>query len=355
MPEDSALYKQILDNLSTATLLMDANLCLTYINPAAEALLEVSAARVMGFPVSDFFSENGKPIEGLRNAMTNHSPFTKRQALLRLPTLHEITVDYTVTPISGKQHSMVMEILPLDRLLQISQEESLLTSQQTSRMLVRGMAHEIKNPLGGLRGAAQLLAKELPSEELKDYTNIIIAEADRLRNLVDQMLGPRQAPDMVPVNIHEVLERVYTLIDAETQGSVKLQRDYDPSIPDITGDKEQLIQATLNIVRNAMQALQDQDNAVITIKTRPLRQFTIGNERHRLVCRIDIEDNGPGIPAYIAQNIFFPMVSGRPEGTGLGLSISQSIISQHHGLIKCESEPGRTTFSIFLPLEPQHE
>ena len=219
---------------------------------------------------------------------------------------------------------------------------------------MRGLAHEIKNPLGGIRGAAQLLARELPDEGLRDYTNVIIEEADRLRNLVDRMLGSNKLPSLAMTNIHEVLERVASLIEAEAQGSITLVRDYDPSIPDLLIDREQLIQAVLNIVRNALQALSAQSDlrlGRISLRTRTLRQFTIGHTRHRLVVKMEIIDNGPGIPPALQETIFYPMVSGRPDGTGLGLAITQNIISQHQGLIECESHPGHTVFSIFLPLD----
>ena len=220
--------------------------------------------------------------------------------------------------------------------------------------LVRGLAHEIKNPLGGIRGAAQLLARELPEESLKDYTNVIIEEADRLRNLVDRMLGSNKLPSLAMTNVHEVLERVCSLVEAESQGCITLVRDYDPSIPDVLIDREQMIQAVLNIVRNAMQAISGQNElrlGRISLRTRAMRQFTIGHVRHRLVSKIEIIDNGPGIAPELQETIFYPMVSGRPDGTGLGLAITQNIISQHQGLIECDSHPGHTTFSIFLPLE----
>ena len=251
--------------------------------------------------------------------------------------------------------ALVLEIQPLDRMLRISREEGIFSSQQNTRALVRGLAHEIKNPLGGLRGAAQLLARELPDIALKDYTNIIIEEADRLRNLVDQMLGPHKVPEKKPLNVHEVVERVRHLLEAETQGQIHFVRDYDPSIPDLLGDKEQLIQAVLNIVRNAVEAMngmaQKPPRPTILLRTRSLRQFTIGTQRHRLVAKIDIIDNGPGVPPDLLETIFLPMVSGRSDGTGLGLSISQSIINRHNGLIECHSQPGNTTFSLYIPLE----
>jgi two-component system nitrogen regulation sensor histidine kinase GlnL len=351
-----SLHTDILDNLQTAILLVNPDLSVRYINSGAEALLEISGNRVIGEPISALFKEDEQAF--LQDAINNSSAFTKRENQLQLADGRTITVDLAVTPIfSGNRVSaLIMELQPLDRLLRISREEGMLSAQQNSQALIRGLAHEIKNPLGGLRGAAQLLAKELPEEHLTDYTNIIIEEADRLSNLVNRMLGSHNLMKMQPLNIHEVLERVKSLIDAETAGSIHIVRDYDPSIPDINGDKERLIQAILNIVRNAMQSLLNRDEnndskPTITLKTRTLRQFTIGPKRHRLVCKVDIIDNGPGIPEDLAETIFLPMVSGRADGTGLGLSISQSIITHHQGLIECNSEPGCTVFTLFIPLE----
>lgn len=234
----------------------------------------------------------------------------------------------------------------------------MLASHQAMRKLVRGVAHEIKNPLGGIRGAAQLLERELPDAELKEYTRVIIEEADRLRVLADRMLGPRRLPTLRTVNPHECVERVVRLLEAEADGRVSIVRDYDPSLPDIEADPDQLIQAMLNIGGNGLQALLENPSKhppVLLFKTRPMRQFTIGAKRHRLVLRIDIQDNGPGIPAELKQSIFYPMVSGRAAGNGLGLSIAQDIIHQYNGLIECDSYPGRTLFSIYLPLEKPHD
>lgn len=342
------LHAQILDSLKTATLLIENDLTVSYLNPAAEALLEASGNKVLGEPVTNLFSET----DGLLDSLNNNDAFTKRETQLNISSGQQITVDCAVTP--ADKGRMVMELQSLDRLLRISREEGLIISQENTQELIRGMAHEIKNPLGGLRGAAQLLASELHSEELTDYTNIIIEEADRLGNLVDRMLGSNKLLNIQPINIHEILERVKALIAAETSGSIIIDRDYDPSIPEIEGDKEQLIQATLNIVRNAMQALQsgsDFGPPTITLKTRSMRQLTIGTIMHRLVCRVDIIDNGPGIKDSILNKIFLPMISGRAEGTGLGLAISQSIINHHKGLIECASEPGHTVFSLYIPLE----
>ena len=352
---NDALHRLLLDNLTTAVLLLDAELRLQYMNPAAEMLLAVSGQRNHGQFISELFTESAEALSALRQAVSQAHPFTKREAHLTSLNGQSLVVDYAVTPILSRGTTLLLlEVHPRDRLLRISKEEAQLSKQETTKMLVRGLAHEIKNPLGGIRGAAQLLARELPATELRDYTDVIIEEADRLRNLVDRMLGSNKLPSLAMTNIHEVLEHVASLIEAECQGSIILVRDYDPSIPEVLMDREQMIQAVLNIMRNAMQALAGQNDlglGRLTLRTRTLRQFTIGHIRHRLVARIEIIDNGPGIPAELQNTLFYPMVSGRPDGTGLGLAITQNIISQHQGLIECESHPGHTVFSIFLPLE----
>jgi len=358
MNRDSA-YKQLFDSLSTAVIVVDGNLHLQHLNPAAEVLLAVSAARVTGEPITSFFHESESAVTALLDANKQSLSYTKRRAHWQLVNGEKLTVDYTVTPL-GDSASLLLEIQPLDRLLRISRDESLIAAQETTRNLVRGMAHEIKNPLGGIRGAAQLLSRELPNAELTEYTNVIIEEADRLRNLVDRMLGPNQPMQCEALNIHEVLERVASLIKAENKDALSIIRDYDPSIPDVQADKEQLIQATLNIVRNAMQALTENppsggQNGTITLRTRVQRHFTVGTLYHPLVCRIEIEDNGPGISDKFIKEIFYPMISGRAEGTGLGLAISQQLVSQHQGLIECESVPGCTRFSIYIPMTPQDQ
>ncbi|MBI6953210.1 nitrogen regulation protein NR(II) [Pseudomonas sp. B21-023] len=355
MTISDAQHRLLLDNLTTATLLLNAELRLEYMNPAAEMLLAVSGQRSHGQFISELFTESAEALNSLRQAVEQAHPFTKREAQLTSLTGQSITVDYAVTPILHQgQTLLLLEVHPRDRLLRITKEEAQLSKQETTKMLVRGLAHEIKNPLGGIRGAAQLLARELPEDGLRDYTNVIIEEADRLRNLVDRMLGSNKLPSLSMTNIHEVLERVCSLVDAESQGGITLVRDYDPSLPDVLIDREQMIQAVLNIVRNAMQAIGAQNElrlGRITLRSRAVRQFTIGHVRHRLVARIEIIDNGPGIPAELQDTLFYPMVSGRPDGTGLGLAITQNIISQHQGLIECESHAGHTTFSIYLPLE----
>lgn len=355
MTSNDALHRLLLDNLTTATILLDGELRLEYMNPAAEMLLAVSGQRSHGQFISELFTESPEALTSLRHAVAHAHPFTKREAQLTSLTGQSLTVDYAVTPIINRGETLLLlEVHPRDRLMRITKEEAQLSKQETTKLLVRGLAHEIKNPLGGIRGAAQLLSRELPDESLKDYTNVIIEEADRLRNLVDRMLGSNKLPSLSMTNIHEVVERVCNLVDAESEGRIILVRDYDPSIPELLIDREQMIQAVLNIVRNAMQALNGQNDqrlGRITLRTRTIRQFTIGHTRHRLVCKLEIIDNGPGIPADLQETMFYPMVSGRPDGTGLGLAITQTIISQHQGLIECESHPGHTAFSIFLPLE----
>lgn len=351
-------YKSILDNLTTALIVVDSSLRIEYLNPAAESMLETSLSRVRQLRLAGLLLETDQSLNTLQAAVETGQTYTRREAEFMLASGSRLTVDYSVTPFGADSGRLLLEIQPRDRLLRISREEDLLTQQETTRILVRGMAHEIKNPLGGIRGAAQLLDRELSDDGQKEYTQVIIAEADRLRGLVDRMLGPNRALRLAPTNIHEVLERVRTLLEAESRGRLNFRRDYDVSLPEFPGDKEQLIQAFLNIARNAMEAAFEYRDSpcsseppTITFRTRVLRQFTIGQKRHRLVCRVDIIDNGPGIAPELLQNIFYPMISGRANGTGLGLSITQSIIGQHHGLVECESEPGKTDFIIFLPLE----
>lgn len=350
------LHTDILDNLKTAILLLDPDLSVSYINSAAEALLEVSGNRIIGEPLHHLFTEQQSEAPSLLESIQETKAFTKREAQLQLTGRHTITVDCAITPISQDNEiaAFIMELQPLDRLIRISREESILSSQENSQELIRGLAHEIKNPLGGLRGAAQLLARAMPDDSLNEYTNIIIEEADRLGNLLDRMLGSNSLLDLQTLNIHEVLERVAALISAEANGSIHIARDYDPSIPELIADKERLIQATLNIARNAMQVLQSHpeiEHPEITLRTRARRQFTIGTKRHRLVCHVEISDNGPGIPEELIQKIFLPMISGRADGTGLGLAIAQSMINHHKGLIECHSKPGCTTFELFIPLQ----
>ena len=361
-----AIYRRIVDNQNTTLLLFDDALRLSYINPAGEMLFAVSARRASRILAQDLLpGPMGEvAITAMRGALASGHPFTEHEFSLLLPVgsaghTHgrPITVDFTVTPVSDLQGTgLLVELVQVDRHLRIAREENLVAQHQAARAVVRGLAHEIKNPLGGLRGAAQLLERELSDESLKEYTRVIIGEADRLRNLVNRMLGPNALPQKALINIHHVLERVRSVVLADTpvgalnaaSTGMRIIRDYDPSIPDFQADQDQLIQAVLNIVRNAVQAIGDAGD--ITLRTRIQRQATINQQRYKLAVRVDIMDNGPGIPADMLESIFYPMVTGRPEGTGLGLSIAQSLINQHQGLIECTSRPGQTIFTLLLPL-----
>ncbi len=344
-----AVYRQVIEGLSSAVLLFDETLNLIYINPTGEMLFEVSAKRLSGLPLDNLLPKDPQLLERIINAAQTGHPFTEREIRLNLASVRSIKVDCTITPMLDvhEQKTLLIEFIHVERSLRISREETQLVQNNAIRALIRGLAHEVKNPLGGLRGAAQLLERELPNDSLREYTQIIIEEADRLRNLVDRMLGPNTLPQKQAINIHEVTEHVRHLIEAQAPTGIMIRTDYDPSIPEIFADRDQLIQAILNIVGNAVQAIKEYGS--ITIRSRTLRQFTIGNTRYKLVCNIDIIDNGPGIPAHMLDTIFFPMVTSRAEGTGLGLSLSQTLIQQHHGIILCESQPGSTTFSIVLP------
>jgi two-component system nitrogen regulation sensor histidine kinase GlnL len=340
----------IVDNLTTAVLVLDLEFRVRSLNPAAEALLDVSANQVGGMDVRQLLPEAKFFLAALSRIAAAGYPLTERDMQLVLPNAAVITVDCVMTPVSEPAASagILVEFLDLDRHKQISREEQLMSQNESARALVRGLAHEIRNPLGGLRGAAQLLDRELESEELKEYTRIIVHEADRLQTLLDRLLGPRTRLRKRAMNIHEVTEHVRALVEAEAPAGVVVDRDYDPSIPELDADPELLIQAALNVVKNAVQAVDGAGR--ILIKTRIHRQYTIGLRRHRLVVRVDVSDNGPGIPEQLKALIFYPMVTGRSDGTGLGLSIAQSLVNQHGGLIECHSEPGNTTFSILLPV-----
>ena len=342
----------VLDHLNTAVVLTDLHCRVLRINQAAEQILEISQNRALGRVLTRLVSIGDEDRRAIESAVREKRPFTKRQSQLFTSRQNPVTADFTVSPLHvGTRDYVLIEITELDRMLRINREENQMAAFDTTRQLARGLAHEIKNPLGGIRGAAQLLQQELDDESLREYTAVITKEADRLRNLVDRMLGPHTPPTFVSMNIHEVLERVVLLLQAESRGRINIIKDYDPSLPRIRGDLEQLIQAVLNISRNAMEALLESDTGVatITLRTRIHYRFTIGNLQHPLVCRIDIEDNGPGIPDAILEEIFYPMISGRACGTGLGLPIAQSVVTNHGGLIEYDSRPGQTLFSIYLP------
>lgn len=355
MIQGTDLYKQIVEGLTNTVLLLNSSLQLEYVNPAGEILFDMSCGRLEGTGIDDLFSGNRQLVSEIRQALKSGNPFTERELEITILNRRVITADCVVTPlldIKDKSNTdkrvMLIELNSLNHGMR-SRDDHAYAQSNAMRAMIRGLAHEIKNPLGGLRGAAQLLERELTDEDLKEFTNVIIGEADRLRNLVNRLLGPNTPPQRQRLNIHEVTEHVTQLLNADKPAKVKLVHDYDPSIPEIEADRDQLIQAILNISVNALRAVDGK--GTITYRTRAKRQVTIGQIRHKLVCQIDIIDDGPGIPEDMLETIFYPMVTNRADGTGLGLSISQSLVQQHNGIIQCKSKPGRTVFSVLLPID----
>lgn len=344
---------QIVENLTTAVVVVDPRLRVRVVNPAAEMLFEWSAKQMLGQPLQRLWPE----VESLLRETFQHSHSFSRRGLALPLSGRVLTVDLTVTPLmataadAGVQ-ALLLELNQIDRLRRLAQEEEIVDRHQAQRAVVRGLAHEIKNPLGGLRGAAQLLERKLTESE-REYTRIIIREADRLQALVDRLIGPNQPYLQTHVNIHQVFEHVRSLIQAEVGGDIHFHSDYDPSIPEFDGDPDQLVQAVLNLIRNAIEALAGRGS--IVLRSRIERQFTIGQRRHRLVLRAEVEDDGPGIPPALRETLFYPMVTGRANGTGLGLSIAQDIVRRHGGLIEYTSRPGRTIFTLFLPLRSGYD
>jgi len=342
-----------LDCLSTGTLVLDANGRIVYINPAAEALLGVSGALLVGESARQVFERSPELLNAIQTARSEQEVVIEYELDLVMGGHTALRVGCSVTPLEKPAHAMLIEMRAADPQLRIARLERARLQQEANRELLRNLAHEIKNPLGGIRGAAQLLEHELPRESLREYTQVIIKESDRLQSLMERLLTPHRMPRFGAVNIHEVLERVRSLILAETP-SVALRRDYDISLPEIHADSEQLIQATLNVARNAVQAMHGNGHGhgqgEIILKTRVARQITLESRRYQLGMRVEIIDNGPGIPDDIREQIFYPLVSGREGGSGLGLAMAQTLVAQNHGTIDCDSQPGQTVFSIFLPL-----
>ena len=343
--------EDVLDGLTTAVVALDEGLRVSMINSASEGLFEVSRRLALGAPVVEALPHLAAHASRLQRSLDASTGFIERETRLERGN-SAVTVDLTVTPfVVGRRPGLLLEMLPLDRHLRISRDELIQTQFDASRELIRGLAHEVKNPLGGIRGAAQLLEQEFPDSEHREYTRVIIREVDRLQNLVNRMLGPNRLPMKALLNIHELLEHVRQLVQAEAPAQIAVLRDYDPSIPEVVVDREQIIQAVLNILRNALQAIGSKKPGSITLRTRTRRQLTIGGLRHKLVVQIDIEDTGPGIAPDMLEKIFYPMVTTRAEGTGLGLPISQYLVHAHGGLIECRSRPGCTVFSLYLPIE----
>ena len=343
-----------LELLATAVVALDRSYVVRYANPAAEDLLDAGAKSLVGQPFLAFFAESAALEETLAEALAVHWSYRAQVVSYERPGREPLPLACVVTPVELVPTPLLIELRPIQEQLRLEREERLLVQQEASRELIRNLAHEIKNPLGGLRGSAQLLERELERPELREYTQVIIKEADRLQALLDRLLTPRRMVKPARVNIHEVLERVRSLVQAEFPEKISALRNYDPSVPELVCDTEQLIQAVLNVVRNAAQALLSDANSnrggVIVLRTRTARQVTIARRRHRLALELQVIDDGPGVPEDIQDRVFNPLVSGREGGSGLGLALVQTYVHNHGGVVEFDSHPGRTAFTILLPL-----
>lgn len=344
---------QSFDLLATLVTVVDRDGRVLFSNAALEDALGISRRSTLGSVFADAFTEPSQLQSALEGASGNEFAALRYDAWLRRVG-HEAMPVHVIVTRTDPGDEIVVEMVPLEQQARQDREERLMEQAQTNKELIRNLAHEIKNPLGGIRGAAQLLELEIDSPELTEYTQVIIHEADRLQSLVDRLLAPHRRPHLVgDVNIHEVCERVRSLILAEFPKGLRVLRDYDISIPEFRGDREQLIQTVLNIAHNAVQALSErivEGDAELTFITRVVRQITFGKQRYRLALELHVIDNGPGVPDSIKDRIFYPLVSGREGGSGLGLTLAQTFVQQHHGSIEVDSVPGRTDFKILIPL-----
>jgi len=336
--------------LSSGVILLDQHLLIVGINPAAENILGISQRRAQGESLLRLVDDEPEMRDILTRVVATGDHYANEMRLA--PTeIHndERIVDCRVSPVEADEACLLVEITDVTRRSQISRENALLIQHGAGRQMIRQLAHEIKNPLGGIRGAAQLLERQLDEAELREYTDVVISETDRLAALVDTLLGPGGPPNKQPVNVHELLEYVIKLIEVEEQRALTIRREYDPGLPSIDLDRDQMVQAFLNLVRNAVAALEG--HGTLTLRSRAVTNFTIGDTRHRVIATIEIEDDGPGIPEDLQDSIFYPLVTSRPEGTGLGLPAAQELLSRHGGLIEFESRPGRTVFFVRIPLD----
>ncbi|HEY0684457.1 MAG TPA: nitrogen regulation protein NR(II) [Steroidobacter sp.] len=353
---------RILDSLSTSVLIVDRDRSLLYLNVSAETLFGVSRNQVRGRPLAELLEDSAVLDSVIDRAATTSRPFSRRELALRpIYGDGELIVDCTVAPYEeiGAPGAVLIEISDATQHQRITRETALLTQIGGSRLMIRQLAHEIKNPLGGLRGAAQLLARQLDDASMREYTTVIISEADRLVTLVDTLLGPGHAPRKESINIHELLQHVGHLLAADAPAGVVIDRDYDPSLPPLYLDRNLIIQAMLNLGKNAMQAIAQGmtknfyqnggRGGRLVLRTRALTNVNIGARRHRLVASVQFEDNGPGVPEHLRDTLFYPLVTGRADGTGLGLAVAQDLVSRHDGLIEFESRPGQTIFTVLLP------
>ena len=356
-------FPTLLDQMPNAIVVFEAEgYQLVYVNPAAEAALDLSRKSLEGQSLHDLFGDNNALNSMVEEVRLGHAAAQRQEMVLHsLPgSIHQdsISAHVVIAPLEDPS-LLMMEWFPIDQQLRSERDERVTQQVEANKQLMRNLAHEIKNPLGGIRGAAQLLEFELPEKGLREYTQVIIKESDRLQTLVDRLLAPhRKAHVMESFNLHEALERVRSLVLAEFPKGLRIIRNYDTSLPDILGDREQLIQAVLNIVHNAAQALSDEillGSAQIELKTRIARSVTISKQRYKLALDLHVIDNGPGIPEDISERIFFPLVSGREGGSGLGLTLAQTFVQQHQGFIACDSRPGRTDFHIQIPYRRQEK
>jgi two-component system nitrogen regulation sensor histidine kinase GlnL len=330
-------------------MLLDQESRVAYLNPAAEHLFGLSNTNLIGHPLQHSFTQTDQLFSAIQSALASNAGHIEHELTLGTHTLTQrLHLCCVATPLYLGNYALLLEFHTIERPLKLAREEQMLDQTQANRLLLRNLAHEIKNPLGGIRGAAQLLEQELEKPALREYTQVVIQEADRLRSLMEKLLAPQHAPHFNALNIHEVLERVRSVVLAELPEGLIIRRDYDLSLPELHGDKEQLIQVVLNIVRNAAQAMHGEGQ--IILRSRIIRQVTLMKKLHRLAMLVQVIDNGPGIPGHLSDKIFYPLVSGRAEGHGLGLTLAQDFVSQHQGSIEFESEPGRTCFSVMLPL-----
>ncbi len=342
-----------LDLLATAIVIVDRELVVRYANPAAENLFELSSKSLVGNTITETFEHDRVLGAAIDYARTNNCSYTEHDLKIGVPGHVKLHLSCTLSPIEIESwvagwQGLLLEFRHIEQQIKIAREERLHDQSQANRELIRNLAHEIKNPLGGIRGAAQLLDHELERPGLHEYTQVIMKEADRLQSLMDRLLTPHRLPQPAPLNIHEVLERVRSLILAEYPRGIAISRDYDTSVPLLKGDKEQMIQIVLNIARNAAQAMKGDGH--LTLKTRIARQVTLSRKRYRHALVVEITDNGPGIPEDMREKVFYPLVSGREGGTGLGLTLAQTFVTQHGGTITFESQPGNTTFTLLLPI-----
>jgi two-component system nitrogen regulation sensor histidine kinase GlnL len=344
----------LLENHNTVLVVIDNSLRIVYANHAGQALFATGTKQLYGQPLADFFIPNTINKARLRAAFRRGEDFTENEIKLYFRDNRVVLADLTVTNLSTEDGpTLLFEVKKIDQQKRISRENQQHAQHYAARELIRGLAHEIKNPLGGIRGAAQLLEKALESAEQKEFTQLIIEQSDRLRNLVDRLLGPNSLPRLEWCNLHRPLEKVRSLMKADTTQAIAITRDYDPSIPEVRVDLDMLQQAVLNIVRNAIQALRDSKtpNPQIRLVTRIERQLTIHGHRHPLAAQIKIIDNGPGIPSEIRDTLFYPLVTSKDSGSGLGLSIAQTLVNHHDGKIEVDSRPGHTEFILSLPID----